>query len=79
MTSVHQLCRQGLEKASETIRKYHNKKAKPEPVYQPGNLVTLNGKSLKTRRPARKLDAKLHGPFKVMKVMSPTELNLELP
>jgi hypothetical protein len=79
MTSVHQLCRQGLEKASETIRKYHNKKAKPEPVYQPGNLVTLNGKNLNTRRPARKLDAKLHGPFKVMKVMSPTALNLELP
>jgi hypothetical protein len=79
MTSVHQLCHQGLEKASEPMRKYHDKKAKPAPVYQPGNLVMLHRKNLKTRRPARKLDAKLHGPFTVMKVMSPTALKLELP
>ena len=63
MTSVHQLCHQGLEKASETMKKYHNWKAQPGPVYQPGDLVMLNGKNLETRRPARKLDAKHHGPF----------------
>jgi hypothetical protein len=79
MTRVHQLCPQGLEKASETMRKYHDRKAKPAPVYKPGDLVMLNGKNLKTRRPARKLDAKLHGPFKVMKSMSPTALKFELP
>ena len=79
MRSVHQLCCQGLEKASETMRRYHDKEAKPAPVYQPGDLVILNGKNLKTRRPARKLDAKLHGPFKVLKVMSPKALKLELP
>jgi len=39
----------------------------------------LNSKNLKTRSPARKLDAKLHGPFKVMKVILPTALKLELP
>jgi hypothetical protein len=79
MTSVHQLCSQGLEKASETMRKYHDRKAKPAPAYQLGDLVMLNGKNLKTSRPARKLDAKLHSPFKVMKVMSPTALRLQLP
>jgi len=79
MTSVHQLCHQGLEKASETMRKYHDKKAKPAPVYQPGNLVMLHGRNLKTWGLARKLDAKLHGPFRVTKVMSPTALKLELP
>jgi hypothetical protein len=61
------------------MRKYHDKKAKPAPVYQPGDLVMLNGKNIKTGRPARKQDAKLHGPFRVMKVMSPTALKLELP
>ena len=39
----------------------------------------LNGKNLKTRRPSRKLDAKLHGPFKVSKVLSLTAIKLELP
>jgi len=77
MTSVNQLCCQGLEKASETMRKYYDKKSKPAQAYEPGDVVMLNGKNLKTRRPARKLDAKLHGTFKVIKVMSPTELKLE--
>jgi len=77
MTSVNQLCCQGLEKASETMRKYYDKKSKPAPAYEPGDVVMLNGKNLKTRRPARKLDAKLHGTFKVIKVMSPTEHKLE--
>jgi hypothetical protein len=79
MTSVHQFCRQGLEKPSETMRKYHDKKAKLAPAYQPGDFIMLNGKNLKTRRPAKKLDAKLHGPFKVMKVMLPTAHKVELP
>jgi len=79
MTSVHRLCHQGLGIASEIMTKYHDRKAKPAPVYQPGNLVMLNGKNLKTRRPTRRLDTKLHGSFKVMKVMSPTALQRELP
>jgi len=37
-----------------------------------------NGTNLKIRRPARILDAKLQGPFQVMKVMTPTALKLEL-
>jgi len=77
MTSVCQLCHQGLERASEMMRNCHNQKAQPAPVYQPGDVVMLNGKNLKTRRPARKLDAKLHGPFRVMKIVSPTVLRLE--
>jgi len=79
MACIHQLCCRRLENASETMRKYHNRKVNPAPVYQPGHLVMLNGKTLKTRRPARKLDAKLHVPCKVIKDMSPTALKLELP
>jgi hypothetical protein len=59
--------------------KYHDRRAKEPPKYSVGDLVMLNGKNLKTRRPSRKLDAKLHGPFKVSKVLSPTAIKLELP
>jgi hypothetical protein len=58
---------------------YHHKNAKPAPLYQPGDLVMLNGKNLKTGIVARQLDAKLQGPFNVIKVLSPTALKLELP
>jgi len=77
-TSVRLLCRQGLEKASEMMRKYHHKNANAAPVYQLGNMVMPNGKTLKTRRPASKFDPKLHGPFEVMKVMTPIAPTLEL-
>jgi hypothetical protein len=79
MTCVHHLCHQGLGKASKTMRKYDDKTAKPAPVYQLGDVVMLKARKLKTRRPARKLDAILHGPFRVVKVLSHTALKLELP
>jgi hypothetical protein len=79
MTSVHALCRKGLEQARETMGKYHHRPAKEPLKYSIGDLVMLNGKNLKTRRPSRKLDAKRHGPFKVSKVLSPTAIKLELP
>jgi hypothetical protein len=79
MTSVPQLNRKGLERARETMRKYYHEKVNPAPVYQPANLVMLNGKNLETRRPAWMFDVELHGRFKVMKVMSPTARRGVLP
>jgi hypothetical protein len=79
MTNVHALCRHGLEQAQDTMGMYHDRHAKEPPKYLVGELVMLRGKNLKTRRPSRKLDAKLHGPFKVSKVLSPTMITLEIP
>jgi hypothetical protein len=79
MSSVHDLCQRGLKKAQDSMRKYHDKHAKEPPKHSVGDLVMPNEKNLKTRHPSRKLDAKLHGPFKVIKVLSPTTLKLELP
>jgi hypothetical protein len=59
--------------------KYHDRHAKEPPKYSVGDLVMLHGKNLKPRRPSRNLDAKLHGPFNVLKVRSPTAIQLELP
>ena len=61
------------------MSKYYDKKSKKAPSYRKGDLVMLNGKNLRTRRPSRKLEHKLYGPFKVEKVLSPTAIRLELP
>jgi len=79
ITSVHQVSHQRLKKASETMRKWHDEEDKSAPVYRSCDWIMLNGKNLKIKRPAKKLDAKLHGPFEVMKVLPPTALELELP
>jgi hypothetical protein len=55
MLIVAQHCCHVLEMASETINKYHEKKANPAPEYILSELVIQNGKNLKTRRPANRV------------------------
>lgn len=42
----------------------------PAPVYQAGDEVWLSTKNIRTQRPARKLDWKNLGPFKISKKVS---------
>jgi hypothetical protein len=77
--SVHKWCHQALEETRESIGKYYDKKSKAAPKYKVGDLVMLNSKNIRTRRPSKKLDFKNHGPFKVAKVISPTAVRLDLP
>ena len=79
MTSVYALYHKSLEQVWETMEKYHDRHAKESLKYLVDNLVILNGKNYKMKRPSRKLDAKLHGPFKVSKVLLPTAIKLQLP
>jgi hypothetical protein len=39
----------------------------------------LNGKTIKTRRPARKLEHKMYGPYEILDSISPTAVRLRLP
>jgi len=79
MTAIHDLARKGLEAAQERMRRYTNPDRKPPPAYQVGDLVMLNGRNIKTRRPSRKVDHKNHGPFQIEKVVSPLAVRLTLP
>jgi hypothetical protein len=69
LVGVHKMCMEGLKETREKMGKYHNKKSKAAPRYKEGDLVMLNGKNLRTRRPSKKLDHKLWGPFKVTTVV----------
>ena len=61
--------------------KYYDIVRKEPPPYGVGDLVMLNGKHIRTRRAAKKLDTKLFGPFKVKKLVGPEgqPVELELP
>jgi hypothetical protein len=39
----------------------------------------FSGKNIKTRKLSKKFDVKMHGPFKVIKAVSPTAYRLKLP
>ena len=61
--------------------RYYDRSKKTDPPFKAGDLVMLNGKNIKTRRAAKKLDAKLFGPFKVVKLADRRGMSivLELP
>jgi len=81
MTSVHELCTKHLEEARANMGLNYDKRRKSAPQYSVGDLVMLNGTNIQTRRAAKKLDNKLFGPFKVLKLVDKAGMavQLELP
>ena len=79
MRIVHEESRKGLEAAQERMRRYTDPERKEPPAYQVGDLVMLNGRHIRTRRPTKKLDHKNHGPFQIEKMVSPLAARLTLP
>ena len=56
-----------------------NKNQTPAPAYQIGDFVWLDTRNLNTNWPAKKLDWKNTGPYKIEKVISPHIYQLKLP
>ena len=79
ISSVHELCKENLQKTRDRMGRYWNRGKKEPPKYEVGDLVMLKGTNLKTRRPSKKLDNKLHGPFQVEKVITSTAIRVTLP
>ena len=81
MESVHELCVKCLEETREHMGKYYDRSQKEAPPYAVGDLVMLNGKNIRKRQAAKKLDAKLFGPFKVVRLVGQggQSVELELP
>ena len=79
MRAVHDESWKGLEDAEERMHRYTDPTRKKPPAYQVGDLVMLNGRNIKTRRPSKKLDHNNHGPFQIEKIVSPLAVHLTLP
>ena len=81
MESVHEHFVKHLKETHERMGKYYNYSRKEAPPYSVGDLVMQNGKNIRTRRAAKKLDAKLFGSFKVVRLVEQggQSVELELP
>ena len=60
-----ELLKTNLEKALADSKKYADRRRSPAPDYQPGDLVWLSRKNIKTTRPCNKLDFKKLGPYRI--------------
>src|SRR5436853_4614443 len=69
MENVHELCLSHLVETREKMGRYYNRSHREAHPYAVGDIVMLNGKHIRTRRAAKKLNAKLFGLFQVAKLV----------
>jgi hypothetical protein len=69
LEEVHVKAREMLRRARESARKFADRKRidVPEEGFRVGDLVLLDRRNIKTMRPAKKLDDKYLGPFRIEK------------
>jgi hypothetical protein len=65
--------------AQQRMAKYYNQKAQKQPRIRIGDLVMVNMKNMKTKRPSKKLDHKKLGPVKVVEKIGKRAFRVELP
>ena len=79
MKRVYEEAGKMLQQTQARMKKYADRKRTETPPFKEEQLVMLDARNIKSKRPAKKLDRKLLGPFKVQKVISPTAVRLTLP
>jgi hypothetical protein len=78
MTIVHAEVGRRLKEAKTRMKKYADWKSLEAPHCEEGQLVMLDARNIKMKRPSKKLDRKLLGLFKISKVVSSTIVKLIL-
>ena len=68
-----------LEQTRDRMAKYFDAKRQEPPGFKKGDKVMLDGRNLRTKRPSKKLDHKLYGPFKIIELIGNRAARLQLP
>ncbi|MBW0474458.1 hypothetical protein O181_014173 [Austropuccinia psidii MF-1] len=77
--SVQQDVKRELEVAINRFKRYSDKSRESPPVFNPGDMVWLSSKNIKSTRPTRKLSDGWLGPFPILKKVSTHAYHLKLP
>lgn len=66
LEEIHNHLRLEMNRAQERYAEGADRTRIPAPIFRPGDLVWLNAKNFRTRRPSQKLDNRRLGPFMVL-------------
>ncbi|MBW0470426.1 hypothetical protein O181_010141 [Austropuccinia psidii MF-1] len=77
--SVQQDVKRQLEVAIDSFKRYSDKLRASPPVFNPGDMVWLSSKNIKTPRPTKKLSKRWLGTFPILKKVSTHADHLKLP
>ena len=79
LEAIHEKMRDNLAAAQKRAAWAYDKKRVQVPEYKVGDLVLLNARNVKTRRPTKKLDQLFRGPCKIVKAIGTHAYRIELP
>ena len=79
LSELHQYCREQVAIAQQKYQGPADARRTIPPDFRVGDLVWLNAKNIKTKRPSKKLDHKRVGPFKISRAISTHAFRLDLP
>ncbi|MBW0500162.1 hypothetical protein O181_039877 [Austropuccinia psidii MF-1] len=77
--SVQQDVKRELEFAINRFKRYADKSRAHPPIFNPGDMVWLSSKNIKSTRPTKKLSERWLGPFLVLKKISTHAYHLKIP
>ncbi|MBW0529925.1 hypothetical protein O181_069640 [Austropuccinia psidii MF-1] len=77
--SVQQDVQRELEVAINRFKRYADKSRASAPVFNPGDMVWLSSKNIKSTRPTKTLSEKWLGPFPILKKVSTHAYHVKLP
>ena len=78
MKATFRLAKESLDHAVADMKKYYDRKARPEKEYKKGDQVLLEGTNIRSDRPSKKLDDKRFGPFKILEKVRKSAYKLGL-
>ncbi|MBW0542973.1 hypothetical protein O181_082688 [Austropuccinia psidii MF-1] len=77
--SVQQDVKRELEVSINRFKRYADKSRASPPIFNPGDMVWLSSKNIKSTRPTKKLSERWLGPFPILKKVSTHAYHLKLP
>ena len=70
---------ESIQSAQQRMKGYYDQRVRKQPVMKPGDLVMVNMKNMKTKRPSKKLDHKRLGPVRILEAVGNRAFRVELP
>ncbi|MBW0587339.1 hypothetical protein O181_127054 [Austropuccinia psidii MF-1] len=77
--SVQKDVKRELKAAINRFKRYADKSRASPPVFNPGDMVWLSSKNIKSTRPTKKLSERWLGPFSILKKVNTHAYHLKLP
>jgi len=78
MQDINRQAKHTLEDTREWMKKYYDRKATEQHGIEVGDLVMMNGKNIRTKRPSKKLSPKLYSSVKVLEKKGSRAYKLEI-